>query len=72
MSFLDAWQRGHQEGMQLAVDQLNKHCNTNFRTITDAILFINKIQDEDERISKSNHKLARDIAMQNWLMSDNP
>lgn len=72
MSFLDAWQRGHQEGMQLAVDQLNKHCGTNFRTITDAILFINKIQDEDERIAKSNQKLARDIAMQNWLMSDNP
>lgn len=71
MTFLDAWQRGHHEGLQLAVDQLNKHCGTNFKTIIDAISFINSIKDEDQRISKSNHKLARDIAMQNWLMSDN-
>ena len=54
----------------LTIDQLNKHCGTNFRTITEVIVFINNLQDEDQRISKSNHKLARDIAMQNWLMSD--
>jgi hypothetical protein len=70
MNYIDAWQRGHQEGLQLAIDQLNKHCGTRFKTIGDAIIFINAIKDEDARIEKSNRKLARDIAMQNWLMSD--
>jgi len=70
MMFLDAWQQGHKEGMQLAVDQLNRYCGTNFESIGDAIVFINSIKDEDERTDKSNRKLARDIAMQNWLMAD--
>jgi hypothetical protein len=70
MTFLDAWQQGHKEGLQLAVDQLNRHCGMNFKTISDAIVFINSIKDEDQRIDKSNRKLARDIALQNWLMAD--
>ena len=70
MSYLDAWREGHKDGMQLCIDQINKHCNTDFENVSEVILFINNIQNEDQRIAKSNHKLARDIAIQNWVMSD--
>lgn len=67
---IDAWTQGHQAGVQLSLDQINKWCDENFDSIADVIVYINKIKDEDSRIEKSNKKLARDIAMQNWLMSD--
>jgi hypothetical protein len=70
MASVDAWNQGHQAGVKLCVDQINKWCKTDFDTIADVIFYINMIADEDKRIEKSNKKLAQDIAMQNWLMSD--
>lgn len=70
MASIDAWTQGHQAGVQLCVDQINKWCKQEFETIADVIGYINYIKDEDARTEKSNKKLARDIAMQNWLMSD--
>lgn len=70
MASVDAWNQGHQAGVKLCVDQINKWCKMEFDTIADVIFYINMINDEDKRIEKSNKKLAQDIAMQNWLMSD--
>lgn len=43
MTVLDAWRNGHEEGMQLAIQQINKHCGTNFKTVAEAIIYIKKI-----------------------------
>lgn len=43
MNKIEAWQQGHSDGLNLAVQQINEWCDMDCKTLTDIIREINKL-----------------------------
>lgn len=46
MDYLTAWQEGCKDGLALSVDQINKWCGTNFKKLSEVLIYINQLQSE--------------------------
>ena len=51
MNAIDAWQQGHSDGVNLAVQQINKWCELDCKTLTEIINAINKLRNEVKQCS---------------------
>jgi hypothetical protein len=51
MNAIDAWQQGHSDGLNLAVQQINKWCELDCKTLTEIINAINKLRNEVNQCS---------------------
>lgn len=47
MEYIDAWQRGHNEGLTLAVRLINEWCELDCKTISDVIKAINEMKEAE-------------------------
>ena len=49
MDYLEMWQKGFKEGKDFTLDELNKHCETNFKNLVELILYVKSVE-----VSKQN------------------
>ena len=45
MDYLDAWREGHKDGIKLVITEVNKYCQTELKSMSDLIDFIQRLQD---------------------------
>ena len=50
MNKIEAWQQGHSDGLNLAVQQINEWCGMDCKTLTEIIRAINKLRDQVESV----------------------
>jgi hypothetical protein len=48
MNKIEAWQQGHIDGLNLAVQQINEWCGMDCKTLADIIKEINKLRNQVE------------------------
>jgi hypothetical protein len=51
MDYLEMWQKGFKEGKDFTLDELNKHCETNFANLVELIMYVRNVE-----LSKENER----------------
>lgn len=46
MNKIEAWQQGHSDGLNLAIQKINEWCNMDCKTLVDVIREINKLKEQ--------------------------
>ena len=44
MDYLEMWQKGFKEGKDFTLDELNKHCETNFADLVALIMYVRNVE----------------------------
>ena len=44
MDYLEMWQKGFKEGKDFTLDELNKHCETNFANLVELIMYVKSVE----------------------------
>jgi phosphoribosyl-AMP cyclohydrolase len=47
MNYLDAWNRGYEDGQAQQLKLINEHCDKQFDNIQEVIMFINEVEVTD-------------------------
>jgi hypothetical protein len=83
MDYLTAWREGHTAGMSLAYQLINDFTGQDFKTASEVVIYIKKLEDDREsryfggksdvisiKEEKMMDALAEKIALSNWMWKD--
>lgn len=48
MSYLDAWNKGFEEGKEAQLKLINEFSGTEFKTVVELIMFLKKVKEEPQ------------------------